>query len=246
MFSSLRLELCVSLGYRNGLADENHEVILSLVMTTTVPCLDVQIRIGLVCICHRSHHFATLSSYFVNRAGWQANMAFIAFWRPWRNAHSAQYILTCVGLPWFPRNTIPPSFTHAIGITMAFAKRWTMVPTWTPSIRRVLAAWWTANIRERERGERERERERERETERQTDRQRDRERQRERGRERESNEMSKSLSLTHWNIPGRTKTCDLRRIWTSEIRRHLSEENQRNSKWIGDKKKLPSRLWEQG
>ena len=38
-------------------------------------------------IRHRSHHFATQSSHFVDRAGWQAKMASIEFWIPWRNAH---------------------------------------------------------------------------------------------------------------------------------------------------------------
>ena len=35
-----------------------------------------------VCICHRSHHFATQCSHFVDRAGctWQAQMASIKFW----------------------------------------------------------------------------------------------------------------------------------------------------------------------
>ena len=38
-------------------------------------------------IRHSSHHFATQSSHFVDRAGWQAKMASIAFWIPWCNAH---------------------------------------------------------------------------------------------------------------------------------------------------------------
>ena len=35
---------------------------------------------GPVRICHRSHHFATQSSHYVDRAGWQAKMASIEFW----------------------------------------------------------------------------------------------------------------------------------------------------------------------
>ena len=38
-------------------------------------------------IRHRSHHSATQSSHLVDRAGWQAKMASIEFWMPWRNAH---------------------------------------------------------------------------------------------------------------------------------------------------------------
>ena len=45
------------------------------------------IQYGGCVVRHRSHHFATQSSHFVDRAGWQAKMASIEFWIPWRNAH---------------------------------------------------------------------------------------------------------------------------------------------------------------
>ena len=48
-------------------------------------------KIGTVRICHRSHHFATQSSHFVDRAGWQAKMASIEFWIPWRNVHDTHW-----------------------------------------------------------------------------------------------------------------------------------------------------------
>ena len=35
----------------------------------------------------RIHHFATQSIHSVDRAGWQAKMASIEFWIPWRNVH---------------------------------------------------------------------------------------------------------------------------------------------------------------
>ena len=38
-------------------------------------------------IHHSSHHFATQPSHFVDRTGWQAIMASIQLWIPWRNAH---------------------------------------------------------------------------------------------------------------------------------------------------------------
>ena len=41
-------------------------------------------------IRHRLHHFATQASHFVDRAGWQAKMASLEFWIPWRNAHCPQ------------------------------------------------------------------------------------------------------------------------------------------------------------
>ena len=42
---------------------------------------------GAVRIRHSSHHFATQSSHSVDRAGWQAKMASVDFWIPYRNAH---------------------------------------------------------------------------------------------------------------------------------------------------------------
>ena len=54
---------------------------------------------GPVRIHHRSHHFATQSSHAVYRAGWQAKMAFIELWIPWRNAHNCHkqgFITQCL------------------------------------------------------------------------------------------------------------------------------------------------------
>ena len=42
---------------------------------------------GPVRIRHRSYHFATQSSHSVDPAGWQAKMASIEIWIPWRNVH---------------------------------------------------------------------------------------------------------------------------------------------------------------
>ena len=42
---------------------------------------------GLVRLRHHSHHFATQSSHFVDRAGWHAKMASAEIWIRWRNAH---------------------------------------------------------------------------------------------------------------------------------------------------------------
>ena len=42
---------------------------------------------GLVRIRHSSHDFGWQSSHSVDHAGWQAKMAFIEIWIPWRNAH---------------------------------------------------------------------------------------------------------------------------------------------------------------
>ena len=42
---------------------------------------------GPVRIHHSSHHFATQSSHFVDRAGWQVKMASIEIWMPRRNAY---------------------------------------------------------------------------------------------------------------------------------------------------------------
>ena len=46
-----------------------------------------QNRTGTVQIRHCSHHFATQSSHSVDRAGQQAEMATIEFWKPWCNVH---------------------------------------------------------------------------------------------------------------------------------------------------------------
>ena len=48
---------------------------------------------------HYSHLFATQSSHFVDRAGWQAKMASIGFWTPCRDArkpHLVQKHIQCV------------------------------------------------------------------------------------------------------------------------------------------------------
>ena len=42
---------------------------------------------GTVRIRHSQHEFATQRSHSVDRAGWQAKMASIETWMPWRNAH---------------------------------------------------------------------------------------------------------------------------------------------------------------
>ena len=48
---------------------------------------------GPVRIRHHSHHFATQPSHSVilNRVGWQAKMASIEFWIPWRNVHDPHW-----------------------------------------------------------------------------------------------------------------------------------------------------------
>ena len=48
---------------------------------------ELHVLMGPVRTCHRSHHFATQCSHFVDRAGWQAKMAWVKFWIPWGNAH---------------------------------------------------------------------------------------------------------------------------------------------------------------
>ena len=48
---------------------------------------DEDCTMGPVRIRHSSHHFGWQSSHSVDRAGWQAKMASIEFWIPWRNAH---------------------------------------------------------------------------------------------------------------------------------------------------------------
>ena len=44
-------------------------------------------------IRHSSHHFATQSSHSVDLAGWQAKIASIESWIPWRNAHKSWFSL---------------------------------------------------------------------------------------------------------------------------------------------------------
>ena len=51
----------------------------------------IHLEMGHVRMCHSSHQIATQSSHFVDRDGWQAKMASIEFWIPWRNAHAPHY-----------------------------------------------------------------------------------------------------------------------------------------------------------
>ena len=54
---------------------------------------------GHVRIRHSSHHFATQSSRSVDLAGWQAKMASIEFWIPWRNAYGPHEIRSVSAFP---------------------------------------------------------------------------------------------------------------------------------------------------
>ena len=75
-----------------------YTTIIAQVCCHSVRC--AKSSMGPVRIHHHSHHFATQSSHFVDRAGWQAKMASIEFWIPWRNAHGPHYavILTVCGI----------------------------------------------------------------------------------------------------------------------------------------------------
>ena len=50
------------------------------------PCHSV--KMGPVRIRYSSHDFTTQSTQSLDRAGWQAKMASIEIWIPWRNAHT--------------------------------------------------------------------------------------------------------------------------------------------------------------
>ena len=52
-----------------------------------------QILMGPVRIRHSSHDFGWQSSQSVDLAGWQAKMASIEIWIPWRNAHKPHWML---------------------------------------------------------------------------------------------------------------------------------------------------------
>ena len=49
--------------------------------------LNINTRMGPMRIRHSSHDFGWQSSHSVDLAGWQAKMASIEIWIPWRNAH---------------------------------------------------------------------------------------------------------------------------------------------------------------
>ena len=67
---------------------------------------------GPVRIRHSSHDFGWQSSHFVDLAGWQAKLASIEIWIPWRNAHKPHLIeswssgdrFTCIKMSWQPHN----------------------------------------------------------------------------------------------------------------------------------------------
>ena len=56
---------------------------------------------GPVRLHHSSHHFGWQSSHSVDLAGWQAKMASIEIWIPWRNAHKPHWSFgfDCDGSP---------------------------------------------------------------------------------------------------------------------------------------------------
>ena len=49
------------------------------------------VKMGPVWIRHSSHDFGWQSSHSVDLAGWQAKMASIEIWIPWRNAHKSHF-----------------------------------------------------------------------------------------------------------------------------------------------------------
>ena len=61
--------------------------VLSTSWFSAVSIFLTRVVMGLVRIRHSSHDFGWQSSYSVDLAGWQAKMASIEIWIPWRNAH---------------------------------------------------------------------------------------------------------------------------------------------------------------
>ena len=53
-------------------------------------------------IHHSSHEIANQSSRPVHRTGWQAKMASIEFWIPWRNAHGPHCIINVINYLIYP------------------------------------------------------------------------------------------------------------------------------------------------
>ena len=71
---------------------------------------------GPVRIRHSSHDFGWQSSHSVDLAGWQAKMASIEFWIPWRDAHKPHLIPSQLHPPFFnliPNQLHPPFFNLA-------------------------------------------------------------------------------------------------------------------------------------
>ena len=75
------------------------------------------LQTGPVRIHHSAHDLATQSSHSVDRAGWQAKMASIEFWIPWRNAHKPHSDMTLVPYDW-------QAATHRSG-SLASGAKWT-------------------------------------------------------------------------------------------------------------------------
>ena len=62
---------------------------------------------GPVRIRHSSHNFGWQPSHSVDLAGWQAKMASIEIWIPWRNAHKPHSGWSRILVSWFSRVTLP-------------------------------------------------------------------------------------------------------------------------------------------
>ena len=66
--------------------------IIPLHVQNQTSCLFFFLRLGPVRIRHSSHDFGWQSSHSVDLAGWQAKMASIEIWIPWRNALKPHYL----------------------------------------------------------------------------------------------------------------------------------------------------------
>ena len=87
-----KIEKCLMCGF---LAQERHSCNKHHSNHRMKLCVheDFDVAMGpAVRIRHRSHQFASQPSHFVGRTGWQAKMASIEMWTPWRNAHGPQCV----------------------------------------------------------------------------------------------------------------------------------------------------------
>ena len=88
-------------------------------------------KMGPVRIRHSSHDFATCtqSSHFVDLAGWQAKMASIGFWIPWRNAHKPHCRQRKIGVSYVWRQEILFKQTQML-VTLSKYKLRSTSETW--------------------------------------------------------------------------------------------------------------------
>ena len=100
---------------------------------------------GPVRIRHSSHDFGWQSSHSVDLAGWQAKMASIEIWIPWRNAHKPHLADFTEPLAYYTLESIlPPTRSLHLNVNIEFDAGMVLV-FWHAAFRHCAMEYWLSN-----------------------------------------------------------------------------------------------------